>query len=94
VALFISVGYSSQILMKRDFFDRFRKNPNFKFCENPTCCAELFCADGHDEINSSFLQFCECYQQERLTFVYMQLLNLDCFEDFICVKESSEVVFV
>jgi len=71
----------------------FEKYPDFKFYENATCCAELFYADGHD-INSSFLQFCECFQQERLTFVYMQLLNLDCFEDFICVKKPTEVLCV
>ena len=58
--------------------------------ENPTTCAELFYADGHDEINSSFLQFCEC--EERLTFVCVQLLNLDCSEDLICVKKPSEVL--
>jgi len=72
----------------------FEKYPNFKFYENPTCCAKLFYVDGHDEIHSSFLQFCECFQQERLTFVYMQLLNLHCFEDFICVKKPSEMLCV
>jgi hypothetical protein len=32
----------------------FEKYPNIKFYENPTTCAELFYADGRDEINSSF----------------------------------------
>ena len=61
----VKCRYSSQILMKVKFLDRFSKNPQKNFMKIHPLRAELFHADGrtetdrHDKADNRISQFCE-----------------------------------